>query len=75
MYADRIVTMSHGEVLLEGSPREVFREHKLLSENGLSVPQVTKIMALLRDKGFEIDDSVYTPEEALKTIISTAQKS
>ncbi len=73
MYADRIVTMSHGKVLLEGTPREVFREHKLLSENGLSVPQVTKIMGLLRDKGFEIDDSVYTPEEALKTIINAAE--
>ncbi len=74
MYADRIVTMSHGKVLLEGTPKEVFREHKLLSENGLSVPQATKIMALLRDKGFEIDDSVYTPDEALKTIVNAVNK-
>ena len=69
LYADRIVTMSHGKVLLEGTPGEVFKEHKLLLENGLSVPQVTKIMGILREKGFCIDDSVYTPDEAVKAIL------
>ena len=72
LYADRIVTMSHGKVLLEGTPGEVFKEHKLLSENGLSVPQVTKIMGILREKGFCIDDSVYTPDEAVKAILEAA---
>ncbi len=40
-YADRIMVMSHGEKLFDGSPKEVFSHYKELEKIGLEAPQKT----------------------------------
>ena len=61
--ADRILVMSQGEVLLEGTPREVFRQVDKVKELGLDVPQVTELAYELRKEGFDIRDDVLNVEE------------
>ncbi len=49
--ADRVVVMDSGKIVLEGSPREVFKEVELLESLHLGVPQVTKLSKMLYDAG------------------------
>ena len=67
-YVDRIIVMNRGSVMLDGTPREVFRHDKELEEVGLAVPQVTYIMHRLREKGLEVDADATTVREAVQEI-------
>ena len=49
--ADRVIVMSGGEVVLDGTPKNVFRNVQLLQKLGLDVPQVTELMHLLAGGG------------------------
>lgn len=66
--ADRIVVVDGGEVLLEGSPKEVFKEVKKLKEVGLDVPDTTYLAYLLKEAGFEIDTTLLSVEEVAEAI-------
>ncbi|HHW70639.1 MAG TPA: energy-coupling factor transporter ATPase [Clostridiales bacterium] len=61
--ADRVVVMEEGKIILEGTPREVFRQVTLLKEIGLDVPQVTELAYELRREGLDIPPDVLTVEE------------
>lgn len=45
--ADRVVVMHAGQVVLDGPPREVFRQRERLQAWGLDVPHVTELAARL----------------------------
>lgn len=68
MYCDRIVVMSHGKLILEGEPKEVFSQVKLLQSAGLDVPEIAKIVASLREKGVNISKDIYTVEGAVEAL-------
>ncbi len=65
---DRLVVMHKGEIAMDGSPAEIFTHARELQEMGLSVPQVTKVFSLLRDRGLELPESVYTLEQAVAAL-------
>lgn len=73
--AKRVIVMNKGKVVLEGSPREVFKEVETLEEIGLGVPQVTYLIRALRAKGIDIREDIYTIEEARKELIKIFGKS
>lgn len=66
---DRLVVLYKGAVEMQGSPREVFRQAERLREIGLGIPQVTELMGRLREKGFAIDETVLTVDEAKKALL------
>ncbi|MBP3314354.1 MAG: energy-coupling factor transporter ATPase [Clostridia bacterium] len=68
-YCERLVVMSGGKIMLEGNCREVFSHADLLESVGLDIPQITKLTMKLRERGIELDSSVYTVEEAFEKII------
>lgn len=68
MYCDRIIVMSHGKLILEGEPKEVFSQVKLLQSAGLDVPEIAKIVASLREKGVNISKDIYTVEGAVEAL-------
>jgi energy-coupling factor transport system ATP-binding protein len=68
-YCQRLIVMSGGKVVLEGDCREVFANAQTLEDVGLDVPHITKLVMLLKQKGIELDPSVYTVEEAFDKII------
>ncbi len=61
--ADRILVMSDGEIALEGTPKEIFRQVEKVKELGLDVPQVTELAYELRKEGIDIRDDVLSIEE------------
>ena len=61
--ADRVIVMDQGEILLQGTPREVFSQVDLLKEHRLDVPQVTMLAHELKKQGFDLPDGVLTVQE------------
>ena len=73
-YVGRIIVMNQGEVMYDGTPKEVFSHYKELESVGLAAPQVTYIMNALADKGFDVGTDATTIEEATEEIFRVYQK-
>ena len=69
-FCDSLIVMANGKVVLNGEPDEVFSQSSLLSEVGLDIPQVTKLMLLLRKKGIAVDCGHYTVDSAYSELIN-----
>lgn len=67
--ADRILVMDHGKKVMLDETEQVFSHGRELETMGLRVPQVTKIMMLLREKGIPVSSNVLTVEQAFQEII------
>ena len=73
-YADRIVVMSKGAVMYNGTPKEVFAHYQELEKIGLAAPQVTYIMHDLKEKGLPVKVNVTTVKEAADEIMRALEK-
>ena len=67
--ATRLLVMSHGELVLTGTPRDVFRQQKLLASIGLGVPQPAALCHLLIEQGFPLPDDLFTLDEVYKALL------
>ncbi|MBR6824712.1 MAG: energy-coupling factor transporter ATPase [Firmicutes bacterium] len=52
LLAQRVVVVSHGRVVFDGTPREVFSRVEMLTELGLDVPPLCRLSAQLADAGY-----------------------
>lgn len=68
-YAERIIVMEEGAIVLDNTPRNIFKEYGTLQRLGLTVPQVTSVMHHLKDNGLDVDTSAITVEEAANSIL------
>lgn len=64
----RIVVMDDGKVILNGTPREVFKNVELLKKRGLDIPQVTELCYELRKEGCKLPECVLTEDECAAAI-------
>ena len=53
-YAQRMVVLDHGQIRLQGTPREVFSNHTELESIGVGVPTLTKLLLELKAKGLNV---------------------
>jgi energy-coupling factor transport system ATP-binding protein len=67
--ADEVIVMSDAKVILRGVPKDVFTQIELLEKVGLGAPQVTYLMHALKEKGFDVDENIFTVEDARKEIL------
>jgi len=54
-YANRIIVMHEGKVLLDGSPKEVFAQSDVLAKSYIAPPQITQLGQRLGHLGFPSD--------------------
>ena len=73
-YCDDLVVMSDGKVLLSGECNDVFSHSDKLFEVGLDIPQATKLLIALKEKGFDVDCGAYTVEDVLAQIMKIYKK-
>lgn len=66
--ADRTIVMDNGETVLDGTPREVFKNVGQLKSLGLDVPQVTELIYELKKFGVELPDGILTVDECFNAI-------
>jgi len=72
--AERLIVMNKGNVVLDGTPKEVFRHIDLLEEIGLAVPQISYLTRALVSQGFEIDPDIITVDEAKDALLNVLLK-
>ena len=68
-YVERIIVMNHGQVMFDGTPREVFHHYKELEQVGLAAPQVTYLMHELKEKGLDVNTEATTVAEARESLL------
>lgn len=68
--ATRLVVMSKGELVATGTPRDIFRQVETMESIGLGVPEAAKLCALLRQRGVNLPDDLYTPEEVQQHLLT-----
>ena len=66
--ADRVIVIDDGNVLLDGTPAEIFAEVDKLRGAGLDLPQCTDLAIKLRAKGVDVSGDINTPEQCADAI-------
>lgn len=69
-YADRILVMNAGSILMDGTPGEVFARYEELEPIGLAAPQMVYIMQYLRSLGLPVSPNALTVEAGREEILS-----
>ena len=68
--ADRVIVINDGEMILDGTPKEVFSKVQLLHDIGLESPQSTELVQLLSKAGLDVDVYAIGEDECIETILS-----
>ena len=71
-YAQRVVVLSNGGVLMDGSTRDVFAKPELLKRTFVKPPQITRLAQALGQHG--IPKNILTVEEMLDAFETTRQR-
>ncbi len=68
-YAEKVMVLAEGEIILYDTMPNVFKHAKKLAEQRLSIPQITQLFLALHEKNENIPTDVYTVEYAAKQFI------
>ncbi len=60
--ADRVIVVSDGEIVMAGTPVEIFAEKEKLQTLGLELPQAARIAEILRGHGVKLPEGILTQE-------------
>jgi len=72
--ADRILVMEKGQIILEGTPKEIFSQVEKVKELGLDVPQVTELAYELRKEGIDVPKDILTIDELVMALWQLKRK-
>lgn len=68
VYADKVIVMDEGKVVMQGTPKEIFSHVEELKSYRLDVPQVTLLAYELKKKGIPLSDGILTIEELVNEL-------
>lgn len=66
--ADKVFVIDDGDLVMQGTPKEIFSQVDTLQKYGLDVPQVTEVAYLLRKEGINLPADILTIEEMVGAI-------
>jgi energy-coupling factor transport system ATP-binding protein len=72
-YADRVIVMEKGKIILDGNPRSIFSSDKARLV-GIGIPKATLLYQILKKKGLELNKIPISSEEAYQLIIEAMIK-
>ena len=72
--ADRLVVMTKGQVIADGTPKEVFQDVEGLKAVGLTVPETTELMWQLRKEGLDVPLDALSDEECAQALYDLLKK-
>ena len=76
-FADELLVLKEGRVFVHDSVSSVFSDPDRLEQAHLTLPQVTKLVLALRERGLEISPSIHTVSDALfqlKSLLKGGEK-
>lgn len=67
--ADRLIVMSGGSIVADGAPPEVFADIELMEREGLTVPETTRLLYDLRQRGMDLPLTALDVDACAKEIV------
>ena len=67
--ATRLVVMSRGKIVAEGTPREIFTQEDMMTSIGLDVPEAARLCTRLRAAGYDLPSDLFRPEELKEQLL------
>ena len=67
--ASRLIVMSEGKIVAEGTPREIFSREKMMTSIGLDVPDSARLCTQLRAAGYDLPSDLFRPEELKEQLL------
>lgn len=68
IYADKVIVMDEGKVVMQGTPREIFSQVDTLKKYRLDVPQVTLLAHELRKAGMDLPEGILSTDELVNEL-------
>ena len=68
--ADRVLLLSGGSIIGDGTPSEIFSDIDLLKSTGLDVPQTTELLYKLKQNGIDVSTDAISVEETAGKIVA-----
>ena len=72
--ATRLLVMSKGLLVMDGTPREIFMQQDLLHSIGLGVPQAAELTHALISEGFSLPPDLFTLDEVREHLLALMPK-
>ena len=73
--ADRVLIMSDGNIISDGTPCEIFSQVDKVKSAGLSVPQTTDLLYKMKLAGFDVENNVISADECANVISNLIENS
>ena len=67
--ADRLIVMSNGSIVADGLPAEVFADIDLMEREGLTVPETTRLLYDLKQRGMDLPLTALDVDACAKEIV------
>ena len=68
--ADRVIVMDDGNIVMDGTPKEIFSQVDRLKEYRLDVPQATELAYELKKAGVKLPDGILSKEEFVEAFMA-----
>lgn len=68
VYADRVIAMSEGCIIADGTPKQVFTQVERLKAVGLDVPDTTELLYALNRQGYHLPLDALSVEECAQAL-------
>ena len=72
--AQRVIVLEEGKLLMDGGPREIFKEVEKMKSLRLGAPQASELAYYLKKGGLDLNKSVLTPEEFVEAFLDTLKE-
>jgi energy-coupling factor transport system ATP-binding protein len=69
-YCDDIIIMHRGKVMRSGPKDEIFADSQNLIDAGLDIPQIARVMHLLKQSGLDVNTAACTKEHAIQELVA-----
>ncbi len=73
-YTQKLLVMNKGKLFCYDDTPAVFRRTEELCGMGLRIPQIADVMHVLRKKGYDLPQDIYTVEQAKDAILALMRK-
>ena len=67
-FVDRFIVLDEGQVILDGTPEEVYAREELLRSANLTIPLMVEVAAKLRQQGIDVPSGIITEEKMVEFI-------
>lgn len=69
---DKVIVMNKSKLAMYDNTKNIFSCSDELESMGLRVPQITKVMSMLKQRGYNLPDGILTVEQATAEIVKLA---